>query len=513
MTGEAGRAARSVRAAERAFDAVFGLRANPLRQLGALAFWMLWIVVASGLWIYVLYDTSVAGAWRSVNDMTEHQPWAAGLMRSLHRYASDALIVLTTLHLLREALLGRFRRFRWFSWVSGVPLLPLAIASGIVGYWMVWDQRALATGVALFEWFAQLPGFGLAMVRNFIDPQAVTDRFFSLLAFTHIGLPLLLLLGAWAHLLRLARPQTQPAAPLAVGSLLALLALALLWPARSMALADVLHWPARIDLDWFTLGVLPLAEAAPIFTWLALVLGIGALLAMPWLPGAPPTLPVAVVDPAHCNGCTWCFADCPYGAITMVPHPNARAGARLAQVDADLCAGCGVCVGACPSATPFRRGAPLATGIDLPAPALATLRARLDDALDALDDPEATKVVVLGCDSAARLDDAPPGTVMLTAPCTAQWPPVFIEYALRRGVDGVLVTGCPPGDCQWRLGARWVEQRMAGQRMPQLRSQVPRERVRLHWALTGSKADLLHEVQAFHRALAALSRPRVPEDA
>jgi len=85
MTGEAGRAARSVRAAERAFDAVFGLRANPLRQLGALAFWMLWIVVASGLWIYVLYDTSVAGAWRSVNEMTEHQPWAADLMRSLHR--------------------------------------------------------------------------------------------------------------------------------------------------------------------------------------------------------------------------------------------------------------------------------------------------------------------------------------------------------------------------------------------------------------------------------------------
>ncbi|HEX6020275.1 MAG TPA: hydrogenase iron-sulfur subunit, partial [Burkholderiaceae bacterium] len=282
------------------------------------------------------------------------------------------------------------------------------------------------------------------------------------------------------------------------------------------------------------LGVLPLADVAPIVTWIALVLALGALFVMPWLPGAPPALPVAVVDPAHCNGCTWCFADCPYGAITMVPHPSARAGGRLARVDADLCAGCGVCVGACPSATPFRRGAPLATGIDLPEPALAALRARLDAALDSLDGLDVVKVVVLGCDSAARLDTAalpggtamlgapctagpnecvPPGTVMLTAPCTGQWPPVFIEYALRRGADGVLVTGCPPGDCQWRLGARWVEQRLAGERQPPLRARVPRERVRLHWALTEDKADLLREVQALHRALVASPRQRVPQDA
>ena len=496
------RGERWVRAAERALDRAFGPAANPLRQLGALSFWMLWIVVASGFWIYALYETSVDGAYASVQAMTDRQPLAAGLMRSLHRYASDALIALALLHLLREALLGRFRAFRWFTWVSGVPLLPVAIASGVVGYWMVWDQRAQVIGVVLFEWFAWLPGFGVGLVRNFVDPEAISDRFFSLLAFAHIGLPLLLLLGCWAHLLRLVQPQTQPVRTLAVGSALMLAVLSLAWPARSLPPADLAAWPPQTAIDWFTLGVLPLADIAPRVTWVATSALTLVLLAMPWWPSRRVALPAAVVDPAHCNGCTLCLADCPYGAIQMVPHADGRAGARMARVSAELCAACGICVGACPSATPLRRGAPFATGIDLPQRPLAALRERLDRALETLA-PGTARVVVLGCDCAAHLDDGATGAVMLSAPCAANWPPVFVEYALRQGADGVLVTGCPPADCAYRLGARWTERRLAGERRPHLRAQVPRERVRLHWALREDKEGLARALDNFRRELAA----------
>ena len=496
------RSERWVRAAERTLDRAFGAAANPLRQLGALTFWMLWIVVASGFWIYALYETSVDGAYASVQAMTDQQPLAGGLMRSLHRYASDALIALALLHLLREALLGRFRAFRWFTWVSGVPLLPLAIASAVVGYWMVWDQRAQVIGVAVFEWFAWLPGFGVGLVRNFIDPEAITDRFFSLLAFAHIGLPLLLLLGCWAHLLRLVRPQTQPVRELAIGSALTLAALSLAWPARSLAPADLGLWPSQSAIDWFTFGVLPLADLAPRLTWVATAALTLVLLVMPWWPSRRVVPPAAVVDPAHCNGCTLCQADCPYGAIQMVPHADGRAGVRMARVSAELCAGCGICVGACPSATPLRRGAPFATGIDLPQLPLAALRERLDRALDALDPrADTARVVVLGCDCAARLDERTAGAVMLSAPCAANWPPVFVEYALRQGADGVLITGCPPSDCAFRLGARWTEQRLAGERLPQLRARVARERVRLHWALREDKESLAQALDNFQRVL------------
>lgn len=493
---------RCVRAAERWLDRCFGPAANPLRQLGALCFWMLWIVVASGFWIYALYETSVDGAYRSVQAMTDQQPLAGGLMRSLHRYASDALIVLALLHLLREALLGRFRGFRRFTWLSGVPLLPLAIVSGLVGYWMVWDQRAHVLGVIVFEWFAWLPGAGDELVRNFIDPQAITDRFFSLLAFAHIGAPLLLLLGCWVHLLRLAHARSRPVRPLAIGSALMLLVLSLAWPARSLPQADLAVWPIRVELDWFTLGVLPLADAAPRLTWVVVLATLLALLALPWWHARRAVPSAAVVDPAHCNGCTLCQADCPYGAIQMVPHANGRAGVRMASVAAEQCAGCGVCVGACPSATPLRRVAPLATGIDLPQLPLAALRKRLDSALDALEHSgHATRVLVFGCDCAAS-PDARAGSVTLGARCAAQWPPVFIEYALRRGADGVLVAACPPDDCVYRLGSHWTAQRLAGQRLPHLRDQVPGERVQLHQALREDKESLMQALDNFHDALA-----------
>ncbi len=275
--------ARLVRRAERLFDRSFGLRANPLRQLGALAFWLLWIVIASGFWIYVLYETSVEGAWRSVQAMSLQQPFAAGLMRSLHRYASDALVAVTLLHLGREWLLGRHRGARWFTWVSGVPLLWLLPASGLVGYWMVWDRRAQYAGTALLEWATVLPGVALESVRNLLDPAAVTDRFFSLLSFLHIGAPLLLLLGAWIHLVRLKDPLTQPRPALAWGSLLALVAGSLALPALSMAPADLARVPGRVDLDWFFLAALPAADHWPQATWAALGTATLLLTALPWL--------------------------------------------------------------------------------------------------------------------------------------------------------------------------------------------------------------------------------------
>ena len=485
------------------FGWAFGSSLNPWHHLGALSFFLFWIITVSGIYVYALFDTSVAGAYRSVEYLSREQWYLGGVMRGLHRYASDAFVITMLLHLLREYLKGNYRGFRWFSWISGVPLLWFVYASGIGGYWLVWDRLAQFSAIASAEWLDWLALFSEPLVRNFLTPDAVTDRFFSLLMFLHIGIPLFLLLGMWVHIQRISRPATNPPALLAVGTLLALLALALVWPAVSQAPADLKLAPGTLDLDWFYLFFHPLMYAtSPGGLWALATAATAILLVLPLLSRAR-TQPVAVVSLDNCNGCGRCAADCPYEAIVLQPRSDGKRAPREAVVIADLCASCGICAGACPFSTPFRSIEQLVTGIDLPQLPISQLRAELERTTQQLIGPG--RVVVFGCACAASLDSLKgPNTAVFSLPCIGMLPPAFVEYALRAGAEGVLITGCRAGDCAYRLGNTWMEQRLRAKREPHLRSSVPVERVRVAWAGSTDRDVLAGALNTFRASLATL---------
>lgn len=498
MSARAERGRRLLHAIERRFRAGFGAT-NPWYHLGALAFFLFWVIAVTGIYVYAFFDTSVAGAYASVQRLSVDQWYLGGVMRSLHRYASDAFVVVMLLHLVRELLSGHFRGFRWFSWLSGVPLIWLAYASGIGGYWLVWDQLAQFSITATAEWLNWLPIGAQGIVRNFIE--TVDDRFFSLLMFLHIGIPLLLLLGMWVHIQRISKAKTFPPRALALGTLATLTIAALLRPAVSHTPADLTQVPLELNLDWFYLFVHPLQYAtSPAVLWAiaaAATIGLAALPAC----SRRPRLPAAVVSAANCNGCGRCFADCPYAAVVLEPRADGKAGQKLATVLTDLCAGCGICAGACPSSTPFRSIEDLVTGIDLPGRTIASVRTELECALAQPASPG--QVVVFGCERAADLQAArAAGATAISLVCTGMLPPSFIEYALRAGAAGVLITGCADGECEFRLGSRWTEERIARVRAPQLRANVPSPRVRIAWAGRAEERTLCSELAQFRCSLA-----------
>ena len=189
-------------------------------------------------------------------------------------------------HLLRHFAFDRFHGFRWFSWITGVGLIWLVYLSGINGYMLPWDRLAQFVIVASFEWLDWLPSFGGTLMRNFIHPGSVGDRFFSLLSFMHIGLPLVVLLLMWVHVQRVPKARTTPPRPI-VWSLLATLgALSLLWPVLSQGgAADLGTAVTSVQLDWFYLPLFPLIDAWPLGRVWALALGGTALLVLlPWWP-------------------------------------------------------------------------------------------------------------------------------------------------------------------------------------------------------------------------------------
>jgi ferredoxin len=491
----------------------FGPEMNPMNYLGAMTIFFFWIVLLSGIWLFIFFHTSVQGAYESVEYLTHQQWYIGGVMRSLHRYASDAAVVTLLLHIAREWSYGHHRGKRWFSWVTGTPVLWIIIPLGITGYWLVWDKLALYVAITSAELIDWLPIFTGSMARNFLTAAELSDRFFTLMAFLHlIGLPLVLVFSIWLHVFRISRPRINPPRAVMAGTLMAMLALSLIWPALSQGQADPAIVPQELTLDWYYLLFYPLVQAwGPAGVW-ALLIGLSLLLFLaPWLPPKSARKkadrPVVVVDLENCNGCQRCAEDCPYSAVMMQPRTDGSRYEQEAVVDAALCVSCGICVGACPTATPFRQASALVPGIDLPDLSALMLREQIEQQSARLQGSE--RVIVFGCDGSARLQQLEDQqTTVIALRCMSHLPPSFIDFIISRNhADGVFLAGCNNGGCEYRLGAEWTSQRVARERDPRLRERTDRAKLALGWEQPwSSHTTPARGLSAFREQL-ALSAP------
>jgi coenzyme F420-reducing hydrogenase delta subunit len=55
----------------------------------------------------------------------------------------------------------------------------------------------------------------------------------------------------------------------------------------------------------------------------------------------------------------------------------------------------------------------------------------------------------------------PPNIRIIRVPCSGRVNPLFILRALRQGSDGVLVSGCHPGDCHYLSGNYYARRKFA----------------------------------------------------
>jgi coenzyme F420-reducing hydrogenase delta subunit len=55
----------------------------------------------------------------------------------------------------------------------------------------------------------------------------------------------------------------------------------------------------------------------------------------------------------------------------------------------------------------------------------------------------------------------PPNVKLIRVPCTSRVNPLFVLRALQRGMDGVVVAGCPPGECHFSVGNMYARRKMA----------------------------------------------------
>ncbi|MFN8574159.1 MAG: cytochrome b N-terminal domain-containing protein [Gemmatimonadaceae bacterium] len=493
---------RALRRVDAALTRVFGWRYHPLHQTGAVAVALLVTLIATGLYLLIFYR--VGTPWTSVERLVA-DPYLGRWMRSLHRYASDAMVVAVLAHVLRMFAQGRSWGPRALAWVSGVVLLVLVLISGWTGFVIVWDVFGARIALAGARLFDALPILSEPVHRVFSGERPIPGAFFFVNLFLHVAVPLGIGAGLWIHVSRLARPSLLPPRVLGWSLVAGLLVLALVAPAPLPPHADPFRIAASVPVDVFYAFWLQLVE------WLPPLIGWGGALATLLLALAIPRLTKkprdganapSVVDQRYCTGCNQCPQDCPWEAITMVARSDARP-TLVAQVDPSLCVSCGVCAGSC---------APMSVG-----PEHRTGRDQLRDVRIAIDaDAGKTSVVAIMCEHAPTSHaDAviAAGARLHRVNCTGNIHSSTVELFLRNDAAGVIIFSCPPRDCRGREGPKWLEQRLYHDREAELQPRVDKRRVRLATAAGGDLPGTLSQLRAFLSDVHALGAgERGPRD-
>jgi quinol-cytochrome oxidoreductase complex cytochrome b subunit len=345
---------------ESVLNRVFSQKYNPFYYHGALPNFFIWALFLSGLLLFAYYQPTLANAYASVRYITFELPFG-NLFRSLHRYASDGMMIFVILHMLRVWFTDRYREYRIVPWLTGVILLVITFIIGMSGFLMIWDQQAVALANVTFNLLKQVPLIGGSLAEFLMAGKVLTDYTLTRFMFLHLGIPLLMMFMLWLHYLRITRPVSEPplALILLMGGVLALVSAAFpvgldnlpdaVSAVASPVLAGLNGLPTSIDFDLLYAWpqYLAVRGVSPLLVILLVsAVPIGMLL-LPYVQKKSFRGQYAQVVKDNCTGCSLCYNDCPYEAITMVDRADGSRFKRLATVDAGRCANCGLCVGAC----------------------------------------------------------------------------------------------------------------------------------------------------------------------
>ncbi len=432
---------------------------NPFTQMGAVADTMFIVAIISGILLLFWYKASVFQAYDSLEAMRHN--WPAQLVRSIHRYSSDGCLLFVILHALQILGARKFGGVRWLAWVSGVALVWLLWVDGWTGYWLVWDVSAQQVALGTAKWLDVLPIFADPLSRSFLTDDSVNSLFFFVVFFIHMLLPLVMGVALWIHIMRLNDSHFLTNRKLTGILLTALVMVSLLFPALSAEQAAMQIAPQSFKMDWFYL--LPLIVTDRLHgggLWLVTVIFTVAFFSVPWAMARQRSAP-AKVNPERCHGCTQCFQDCPFNAITMRPRDGKHP--VVSYIDPDKCVGCGVCVGSC---DPW--------AIEFDALRQMDVRKWIRQRLK-IETADPRHVAFVCADSAGadlQLNAAGEcaeltGYRIVPVPCVSWLFAPMIAQVLRAGVPGVMVVGCGPNEI-CRKGNRWTAERLAGTREPYL---------------------------------------------
>lgn len=251
--------------------------------LGGISVFLFLVLAVTGLLLAFFYIPTPDNAFPSLQVITFQVPFG-WLVRNLHYWGAQAMVVAVALHLLRVIFTGAYKPPRRVNYLIGLALLVGVLLLNFTGYVLRWDDGtrwALVVGTNLVK---ETPFVGAALYDAIVGGTSVgpatTIRFY---AWHILGLavPAFFLIGWHAfkvrrdggishrlrdggHDSRIPRAQLVRTETLAMLIVMATLtALSVLAPAPLGARADLPVRPDKAQAPWFFLWVQALLRSIP----------------------------------------------------------------------------------------------------------------------------------------------------------------------------------------------------------------------------------------------------------
>jgi quinol-cytochrome oxidoreductase complex cytochrome b subunit len=150
--------------------------------LGGLSAVLMMILGLTGVILLNNYTPAAPQAYIDILELRSNV-WFGELVRNLHHWSANLLVVIAVLHLVRVFLTGSYRPPRELNWLLGVAMLVLILGANFTGYLLPWDQLAywaITVGTSIIsyvpligEWLARLvlggPEVGANTLLNFFS--------------------------------------------------------------------------------------------------------------------------------------------------------------------------------------------------------------------------------------------------------------------------------------------------------------------------------------------------------
>jgi len=127
--------------------------------LGGMTLFLFIIQASTGILLLLYYRPSAEEAFESVQFLMAEVQFG-WLIRSIHAWAANLMILTLFVHLFSVLLLKAYRPPREMTWFSGMALLGLALGFGFTGYLLPWNELAYFATKVGTEITSAVPGIG-----------------------------------------------------------------------------------------------------------------------------------------------------------------------------------------------------------------------------------------------------------------------------------------------------------------------------------------------------------------